>query len=58
MRVAACVARCLEGAVEYLNSYAFAYVSIYGLGYCDAAKSVWHLLERRGFGKSKVLIIW
>lgn len=46
---AECILRCLEGIIEYVNLYAFTYVSIYGMGYCDAAKSVWDLFKSRGW---------
>eukprot|EP00475_Leptophrys_vorax_P042289 TRINITY_DN7975_c0_g2_i1.p1 TRINITY_DN7975_c0_g2~~TRINITY_DN7975_c0_g2_i1.p1 ORF type:complete len:496 (-),score=122.11 TRINITY_DN7975_c0_g2_i1:41-1438(-) len=44
-----CILSCLEGVIEYINLYAFTYVAIYGLPYCEAARNVWQLLETRGF---------
>jgi hypothetical protein len=52
--IAKCILNCFEGVIEYINLYAFTYVAIYGMPYCDAARNVWHLLEQRGFGNPQL----
>jgi hypothetical protein len=49
--IVACILSCLEGILETVNFWSFTYVSIYGMDYCTAAKSVFELFSSRGFGK-------
>jgi hypothetical protein len=46
-----CILACLESIIEQVNHWAFAYVAIYGISYCDSAKSVFQLFAHRGFCK-------
>jgi hypothetical protein len=48
--IVSCILSCLEGILETVNFWAFTYVSIYGMDYCTAAKSVFELFSNRGFG--------
>jgi hypothetical protein len=38
----------IEALVEWFNTYAFAYIAIYGFNYITAAKKSWRLLLNRG----------
>jgi hypothetical protein len=39
---------CIQGIIEYINSYAFAHVAIYGKSYCEAGKDVFNLFSSTG----------
>jgi len=43
-----CVIRCLGDIVEYVNSYAFVFVALYGTTYLESAKGVWAIFKSRG----------
>lgn len=43
-----CILSILQDILEYVNTYAFAQVAIYGKDYCTAAKDTWQLCKRRG----------
>jgi len=43
-----CVLNMLGDIVEYLNSYAFVYVALYGDTYLQSAKSCWAMFKSRG----------
>lgn len=47
--IADCLLNCLEDILNYLNLYAFTYVAVYGMSYCEAGKSVWQLFSTRGW---------
>ena len=44
-----CLLSILDRVVEYVNSYAFSRVAIYGQSYCEAAHGTWELFKVRGF---------
>eukprot|EP01083_Nonionella_stella_P304990 1062246_1 len=44
-----CLLSCLETVIEYVNTFAFARVAIYGIPYWQAAKETWQLFRARGF---------
>ena len=44
-----CFLSCVEGALEYMNKYAFTYIAIYGGNFCDGGQAAWNLLKERGF---------
>lgn len=47
-----CVLRCILGlvqwALEFVNRYAFSYMSLYGKSYFQSAKGTWQLIKDRG----------
>merc|ERR1711935_920526 len=43
-----CIIDCLSDIVEYINSYAFVFVALYGTAYIESAKGVWGLFKSRG----------
>lgn len=45
---AECIVGCIEGALEFLNVYAYTQVAMYGKSYCDAAHATWELVKSRG----------
>lgn len=47
--LAECILACIEGLLEYFNKWAFIYVGIYGMGYCESGKAVMTLFENRGW---------
>jgi len=46
--IAHCLVGCIEGLVQYFNSYAYVHVAIYGKPFCDAAKDTWRLVKTSG----------
>ena len=32
-----------------INKFAFTYIAVYGVSFCDAASDVWELIKERGF---------
>eukprot|EP01083_Nonionella_stella_P019499 54162_1 len=49
MCLVGCILSCLESIVEYVNTFAFVRVAIYGVPYWQAAKETWQLFKARGF---------
>ena len=47
--IADCFLSCIEGLVQYFNSYAYIQVAIYGKSFMRAAKDTWSLLISTGF---------
>lgn len=47
--LAECILACIEGLLEYFNKWAFIYVGIYGMGYCESGKAVITLFQNRGW---------
>lgn len=47
-----CILSCFQAIIEAINFWAFTYVSVYGMPYCDAAKATFELFANRGFGMS------
>lgn len=43
-----CIFGCLERLVNLFNHFAFTYVAVYGLTFCDAGAAVWELLCSKG----------
>jgi hypothetical protein len=43
--VAACILSCLEGIMQYFNTYAFVHIAIYGCGYVEASRRTWALAK-------------
>ena len=47
-----CVLRCLLNLlgdiVDYINSYAFVYVALYGDSYLQSAKNLWKMFKSKG----------
>jgi len=43
-----CLLRCIEQIIQYLNTYAFCQVAIYGKPFCTAAKDTWTLFQQHG----------
>jgi len=43
-----CILRCIEDIIQYLNTYAFCQVAIYGKPFCTAAKDTWTLFKTHG----------
>jgi hypothetical protein len=43
--VTACILSCLEGIMEYFNTYAFVHIAIYGCGYVEASRRTWALAK-------------
>merc|ERR1719499_2928045 len=46
--VLGCFTKCIEDLLEFLSTYAFAYVAMYGQSFCQAARSTWDLLTTSG----------
>lgn len=44
-----CFLSCIEGALEYLNKWAYVFVGLYGLNYVDAGKGVFELFQEKGW---------
>jgi hypothetical protein len=44
-----CLLSCIEGALEYLNKWAYVFVGLYGLNYVDAGKGVFGLFQEKGW---------
>jgi len=44
-----CLLGCIKDIVEYLNSYAFAFVAVYGDSYCDAVSKTMAVFYGAGF---------
>jgi len=44
-----CFLGCIEGALEYLNKWAYAFVGLYGMNYVEAGRSVFELFETKGW---------
>lgn len=49
----ACVANCILGYIEslirFFNTYAYAYVAMYGMSFREAASAAWDMIGQRGF---------
>ncbi|KAJ3261969.1 putative choline transporter, neither null mutation nor overexpression affects choline transport [Boothiomyces macroporosus] len=43
-----CILTVFGDILEYMNTYAFVQVAVYGKEYCQAAKDTWHLAKSRG----------
>ena len=43
-----CILDCIGDIVEYINSYAFVFVALYGQSYLESAKSCYNLFKSRG----------
>jgi len=43
-----CLLSCIEGLVQYFNTYAYAQIAIYGRSYIESAKATWELLCSKG----------
>ncbi|KAJ3315644.1 putative choline transporter, neither null mutation nor overexpression affects choline transport [Boothiomyces sp. JEL0838] len=43
-----CILTIFGDILEYMNTYAFVQVAVYGKEYCQAAKDTWHLAKSRG----------
>ncbi|KAI3644498.1 hypothetical protein MP228_010662 [Amoeboaphelidium protococcarum] len=46
--IADCIIGCLQGLIEYFNSYAYVHVAVYGKSFCEAAKDTWNLVKSHG----------
>jgi len=46
---AQCILSCIEGIMDFINTYAFVHVAIYGSDYCTAASQTWDLITVSGF---------
>jgi hypothetical protein len=44
-----CLLSCIEGALEYLNKWAYVFVGLYGLNYVEAGRGVFDLFEEKGW---------
>lgn len=42
--IALCCIQCIERMMEYFNTYAFSFISIYGCSYIEAAKETWNMI--------------
>lgn len=47
--LAECILGCIQNLIEYFNKWAFIYVGIYGMSYCESGKSVMQLFSSRGW---------
>jgi len=47
--IVSCLLACLESFIRMINFWAFTYVAIYGMPYCNAIKSTFDLFNNRGF---------
>jgi len=47
--IVGCLLACLESFIRMINFWAFTYVAIYGMPYCNAIKSTFDLFDNRGF---------
>ena len=43
-----CILDCIGDIVEYINSYAFVFVALYGDGYLQSAKKCFNMFKSRG----------
>ena len=46
--IARCLLACLQGIIEYINSYALVYAAVFNLPFVKSAKETFHLLRRSG----------
>jgi len=44
-----CLLSCIEEILRMINKFAFTYIAVYGVSFCDAASDVWELIKERGF---------
>lgn len=42
--MASCILSMIEDVMQFINAWAFSYISIYGMSFCDAGRKVWELL--------------
>lgn len=47
--LAECILACIESLIEYFNKWAFIYVGIYGMSYCESGSNVMQLFANRGW---------
>ncbi|CAB9528176.1 Protein PNS1 [Seminavis robusta] len=47
--LAECILACIQGLIEYFNKWAFIYVGVYGMGYCESGSNVMQLFANRGW---------
>jgi len=45
----ACLLSCIEDMLDFLNTYAFVHVAIYGSDFCLAGASAWEIIRMAGF---------
>ena len=43
-----CIISCIDSILNLFNTYAYTYIAIYGLSYCEAGKEVYNLMNVRG----------
>lgn len=46
---AICILQCIEGWMQFMNTYAFVHVALYGDDFCTAGKKTWDLISSSGF---------
>lgn len=46
---AMCILSCIEDIMEFMNTYAFVHVAIYGDDFCTAGEKTWNLIMSSGF---------
>eukprot|EP01079_Euglenida_sp_SAG-EU17-18_P006830 gene6830-164_t len=44
-----CLLACIEGIIRWLTRYAYVYVAMHGMSFCEGAKATFNLWERSGF---------